>query len=145
MSDTNTIELSSTAPTTGDTLYVNGTDNADTILVRASSDPSGKAFVAALHGDDVERVNYTSNIDDLIVDAKGGDDTVILDDNRTKTLIYGGEGNDTFQIGQVFKSPRDVASAGIAPDDVFETIQTTRGWLSNGVSFQTTIDGGDGR
>src|SRR4029079_18368533 len=32
----------------------------------------------------------------------------------------------------------------IAPDDVFTTIEITRGWLSNGVTFGTTANGGEG-
>ena len=32
----------------------------------------------------------------------------------------------------------------IAPEDVFATIEITRGWLSNGVSVATTVNGGDG-
>ena len=131
-----------------DTLTVNGTEGADTFLLRASQYdyPVGVAFVAALHGDPVaqlERVNYNRNLEHLIVEARGGDDSITLDDNWALTTVLGGEGDDTFQIGQMFQSPRDALS-GLAPFDEFETTLTTRGYLSNGVSYATFIDGGDG-
>ena len=58
-------------------------------------------------------------------------------------MIIGGNGNDHFQIGQLFLSPRD-AAAGVAAGDIFATTLTTRGYLSNGVSYATAIDGGTG-
>ncbi len=66
-----------------------------------------------------------------------------MDDNWAETTISSGLGNDNFQVGQIFKSQRD-AAAGVAAKDVFETVQTTRGYLSNGVSFTTTLDGDAG-
>ena len=66
-------------------------------------------------------------------------------------------GNDKFQIGQVFQSPRDTAdlpadhvladfNAGLGLADRFRTILTTRGYLSNGngEGNPTTIYGGTG-
>ncbi|HUJ86770.1 MAG TPA: hypothetical protein VLX30_07975 [Burkholderiales bacterium] len=132
-----------------DLLTVNGTDAADNFLLRASANPEsqgGVAFIAALHGDpvaNVERVNYGHSLENLVLNAAGGDDTVTLDDNWAATTINGGDGNDTFQIGQIFKSPRD-AAANVAPNDVFQTTLTTRGYLSNGASYATTINGDDG-
>jgi hypothetical protein len=101
------------------------------------------AFVAALHGDPaayVERVNCNKNLEHLTVNAAAGDDTVTLDDNWAATTLNGGDGKDTFQIGQIFKSERD-AAAGIAPSDLFATLLTTRGYISNGISYDTTING----
>ncbi len=129
-----------------DQLIVNGTDDADNFLLRASQNPQGVAFVAALHGDpvaNVERINYNHSLEHLTVNAGGGDDKVTLDDNWALTSINGGDGNDIFQVGQIFKSPRD-AAAGVAASDVFETTLTTRGYLSNGVSYATTINGDGG-
>ncbi|MBI3896328.1 MAG: hypothetical protein HY313_10415 [Acidobacteria bacterium] len=55
------------------------------------------------------------------------------------------DGNDTVQIGQVFDADRTAGViTNIAEDDVFETIEITRGWLSNGVSVATTVNGGTG-
>lgn len=130
-----------------DELFLNGTEAADNLLLRASDDiTNGVAFVAALHGDpttDVERVNYDRKLEHLTVDTQAGDDRVTLDDNWTETTVRGGTGNDKFQVGQIFQSPRN-AAAGIAPQDKFETTATTRGFLSNGVNFTTTLDGGAG-
>src|SRR5207244_1810074 len=56
--------------------------------------------------------------------------------------------NDRAQIGQVFNSQRvgdfDTLVTGINPADAFGTLAITRGWLSNGISVATTINGGDG-
>ncbi|MBD2198648.1 MULTISPECIES: DUF4347 domain-containing protein [Calothrix] len=135
------------ADTLEDKLTVFGTSVADNFLLRAAEDRvNGVAFVAALHGNpfvDVERINYTLKLEKLNVNTQDGDDTVTLDDNWAETTISGGSGNDNFQVGQIFKSQRD-AAAGVAAKDVFETVQTTRGYLSNGVSFTTTLDGDAG-
>lgn len=132
--------------TFADTLIVNGTDQADSFLLRASSKleaNGGTAFVAALHGDPastVERVNYDHNLKVVELNLAGGNDSTALDDNWVPTTINGGLGDDHFQVGQIFKSTRDV-DAGVAAQDAFDTVQTTRGYLSNGVSFVTTING----
>src|SRR5260370_37500024 len=55
-----------------------------------------------------------------------------------------GEGNDLIQIGQLYQSRRTPDLAGVGPQDVFATIQTTQGWLSNGVSKPMTVNGGSG-
>ncbi len=148
----NLINVLDTGATGTDTLNVYGTDQADNFLLRAS-DPTVAnpiAFVAALHGDPhgdpatvLERINYNKNLENLVLDAAGGNDNMTLDDNWAKTTVLGGTGEDTFQVGQIFKTPRD-ANANIAsPNDYFQTTATTRGYLSNGVSYDTTIDGGD--
>jgi Ca2+-binding RTX toxin-like protein len=112
--------------------------------MRASSNPTGTAFVALLNTTTyTERINYSASINDLILNTGGGNDTVTMDDNRTYTLIQGGGGKDTFQVGQIYQSQRD-ANAGVAAGDVFATTLTTQGYLSNGVSFETTILGGAG-
>ena len=74
-------------------------------------------FVALLNAsapggafDRVERVNYDENINArLIVNGLGGNDKFVADDNSAITTLDGGDGNDTFQIGQVFGTPRDAA------------------------------------
>ncbi|HEV3085266.1 MAG TPA: hypothetical protein VGY66_36260, partial [Gemmataceae bacterium] len=136
-------------------LSVYGTSGDDTFLLRASNKAfnaanyqnGGVAFVAALHGSPataVERTNYNKNLEDLVVNTGDGNDSVTLDDNWAPTTIRGGNGNDTFQVGQVFQSARDAANANLAPDDEFATTLTTRGFLSNGVSYETSIYGGVG-
>ena len=133
-----------------DTLTIYGTDEADDVLLRASKhefEEGGVAFVAFLNGDphvDVERVNYSKNLEHLTVETLGGEDHITLDDNWTETTVLGGEGADHFQVGQIFKTERDAANANIAPFDEFETLQTTRGYLSNGVSYVTVLEGNGG-
>ena len=56
--------------------------------------------------------------------------------------LDGGEDNDTFQIGQVYKSER--VADDVATEDEFTTVLTTRGYLSSGVTFPTVIYGGTG-
>ena len=142
-----TVFDSGTATTETDTLAIYGSDVRDDFLLRASDKSSalgGVAFAAALHGDQVERVNYDERLENLIVDTAGGDDHVTLDDNWAKTTVRGGVGKDQFQVGQIFQSARDAAGSNIAGEDEFATVETTRGFLSNGVSNDTTIQGGSG-
>src|SRR5262249_23944885 len=77
-----------------------------------------------------------------------GDDHFAIDDTNTPITLYGGLGNDTFQVAQLFRSPRrDNSDAQISDnpfDDTFATIETTRGWLSNGINAPMTIEGGEG-
>ncbi|MBC8509085.1 MAG: tandem-95 repeat protein, partial [Chloroflexi bacterium] len=149
-----------------DKVIVNGTDENDTFLLRSrvwpdKYDPADEpdslpAFVALLTNDGttVERINYDQHINGrLRVNGFGGDDGFFVDDNASITTLDGGEGSDYFQFGQIFKSARVAHddpdtppdfSTGIAHDDVFATIETTRGFLSNGVSNPLTAMGGDG-
>ena len=132
---------------TSDELTIHGTDQADDFLLRASQNESaagGVAFVAQLNPSDrVERINYDKDLELLILETEDGNDTVTLDDNWAVTTIDGGAGEDSFQVGQIYKSERDAAAGVADPQDVFSTIETTRGFLSNGISNPTTIEGGD--
>src|SRR5262249_43994029 len=149
----NLINVFDTGSTGTDHLNIYGTSAADNFLLRAGKNAfnasdwtqGGVAFVAALQGSptDVERVNYNTNIEALVLNTEGGDDKVSLDDNWAPTTIYGGSGHNQFQVGQIFQTPRTHADSNVQdPNDVFDTIQTTRGYLSNGVSYATTINGG---
>ncbi|MFT5527480.1 MAG: hypothetical protein ACI9HK_005462, partial [Pirellulaceae bacterium] len=101
-----------------------------------SSDADGSRFV--------ERVNYNSDMNGgLTIYGRAGDDTFVLDENNVITTIFGDEGNDNFQVGQVFASLRD-ANAGLALEDQFDATLTTRGYLSNGISYSTNLFGGVG-
>ncbi len=60
-------------------------------------------------------------------------------------MINGGNGNDFFQIGQMFGSARvSGPTTGILTGDDIRTVHTTRGYLSRGISEETTINGGEG-
>ncbi|HYV59841.1 MAG TPA: hypothetical protein VFA62_07205, partial [Acidimicrobiia bacterium] len=136
-----------------DSLTIDGTEHPDVFLLRASTAQTGLAFVALVNGptpltpaatDPVERVDYDQNLESITVDGGNGDDQFFVDDTRAAITIDGGEGDDSFQVGQLYRSRRTPDLAGIAPQDVFATIDTTQGWLSNGVSRPMTIDGGIG-
>ena len=130
------IDVRDTGASGTNDLNIRGTAAADQLLLRRN-------FVASLHGADVERVNYDANINGtLTIDTLDGDDRIALDDNNAVTVINLGAGNDSAQVGQMFKSPREVPN--VAPGDEIDTIQTTRGYLSKGISRATTINGGDG-
>ena len=99
---------------------------------------------------DVERVNYSRNIElnsgingNLIVQGVGGRDEFYVDDNLAPTQLFGGSTANYFQFGQLYHSPRaDNIFAGIADiADEFQTVETTRGFLSNGNSFDLTAIG----
>src|SRR5205823_2868417 len=126
-----------------DSLTVTGSDDADVFLLRAATADNGLAFIALINGptpltpastDPVERVNYNQNLESIVVNGGNSDDQFYIDDTRAAITINGDEGNDFFQIGQLYKSRRTPQLAGIAPDDVYATIDTTQGWLSNGIS-----------
>ncbi|TMB63883.1 MAG: hypothetical protein E6J51_10410, partial [Chloroflexi bacterium] len=136
-----------------DALTTIGTDYPDVFLMRSSTGTNGLAFIALINGptpltpaatDPVERVNYNSNLESITVNGGNGDDQFYIDDTRSSITVNGGQGNDSFQVGQLYRSRRTPTLAGIAPEDVFATIDTTQGWLSNGVSFPMTINGGIG-
>ncbi|MEA3511025.1 MAG: hypothetical protein U9R51_06270, partial [Actinomycetota bacterium] len=117
-------------------LTVGGTSGDDQFLLRAG-------FVAALENETspgvfttAELVTYDVTINGgLTLNALAGDDHVAFDDNSTLTTVNGGTGADTFQVGQLFGTVNNVDTAFVS---------TTRGELSNGISFSTTINGGDG-
>ena len=125
-------------------LDIYGTDNedvGDNFLLRRN-------FVALLpSGGTAERVNYDyTQTRGLEVFGRRGDDHFTLDDNSVITTIDGGEGDDVFQVGQIFQSTREIPKIpATAADDVFDTVETTRGFLSNGISFDTSIYGDQGR
>ena len=138
-----------------DQLTVYGSDDlveTDLFLLRASTAENGLAFIAKINTDDlsqpnfpIERVNYDVNLEQMIVEARDGDDEFYIDDTRAAITINAGEGNDFFQVGQLYETRRTTALAGVTEADVFATIETTRGFLSNGVSDPMSIfgEGGD--
>ena len=119
-----------------DILNFDGTPDADILLLR-------QKFISQVKRDTSRTSYYDQGIERLSIYALAGDDSFYLDDNSAVTNIYGAEGNDSFQIGQMFGSARD-ANAGVAPGDEIITVQTTRGYLSRGVSYETTIYGASG-
>ncbi|MFU8842101.1 MAG: hypothetical protein ACNA8R_15550, partial [Nitriliruptoraceae bacterium] len=112
------------------------------------------AFVGLLHGTidqvqagaytAVERINYDAAINGrLEVFGMGGNDSFATDDNSAITTLDGGQGDDSFQIGQLYGTQRN-AAAGVSANDIFATIATTRGWLSAGNSAALVAQGGEG-
>src|SRR5687767_5401839 len=123
-------------------MVVFGTDGDDTLFFRphailAASTTGGTTTIG-------ERIDYGSDLNGgLTVFGRAGDDTFVLDDNSIVMTLFGDQGDDSFQVGQMFQGPRD-AYAGLAVEDQFETVLTTQGYLSNGVSYASTLYGGGG-
>ena len=147
------ISVSDTADDGVNELNVYGTDRNDVFLSRPhalSAIQVDPVTGLPVEGGGVERVDYDDSLlgGGMYVYGRRGDDTFVFDDNSMPMTVYGDAGNDTFQIGQVFESPRDGSNPnnGLNPEDYFPTIPVTTGsgFLSNGVSFPTTIYGGDG-
>ncbi len=156
------INLFDSGLSTDDSSIVFGTEASDMFLMRAAVALDGLAFVAMikpavrpleLEGDDrplppeqtlfdVERINYRDTLDSMQIFALEGDDVFGIDDTRLNMEIYGGEGEEFFQIGQLYKSRRN-AVAGVPYADAFTTLETTRGYLSNGISKAMKIYGGE--
>ncbi|MDN3722365.1 hypothetical protein QW131_31955 [Roseibium salinum] len=94
---------------------------------------------------EVERINYDSNINGrLSVFGLGGNDYFASDDTSAIMTLDGGEGNDGFQIGQLFGSKRTTLGANLGPADIFATLSTTAGELSRGISLPMVAVGGSG-
>ena len=126
-------------------LFVNGTESADVFLLRSG-------VVAALNGPltgttgiqksfaGAELITYDNKINaGLAVNGLAGNDVFALDDNSTSTVINGGAGDDSFFVGQMYGDT-------VLFDGEFGAVltDTTRGQLTNGVSYATTINGGTG-
>ncbi len=122
-----------------DRLTINGTEDDNTFLSRAN-------FVSHIQDSDstaYERIDYDSSINArLRINGLGGDDTFYSDDNATITTIDGGEGKDTFQFGQLYGAER-TSPEYVASGDEIETVLTTLGYLSIGISYPTTVYGGE--
>lgn len=133
--------------TMGDALIINGTKFEDKILIRASKNDLG--FVAlipdnnsnnSVKNENIERVNFSKNIDYVQVDAGDGDDSINIDGTVTDMVVNGGAGDDSFQVGQLYNSERIASSTThITNDDAFETVHTTDGYVSNGVNLGTSL------
>ena len=135
-----------------DTQTINGTQ------LGVSNNASGKDmflsranFIALLSpntgpGDlfsEVERINYTDASNGRVtVTGLSGDDRFYSDDNSAIMTLDGGDGRDFFQVGQMFG--RDRIAPDVAVGDEIDTVHTTVGYLSRGVSFATTVYGGEG-
>ena len=143
----------------GDALIVNGTNYNDKLLIRASD--KGVGFVALMPNNDnanavkntnIERVNFSAKSDFVQVNMGDGNDSVSVDGTLTDVAINGGAGNDSFQIGQLYQSERTAKvsdedkGAQIAANDVFKTVKTTDGYVSDGVGAGTslTLNGEEG-
>jgi len=137
-----------------DRLTVNGTDFDDLFLLRKtqyienSTTPVAEqfdGFVASINRDGaLERVDY-DGIDRIVVNGQQGNDEFAVDDVGGSTELNGGGGRDLFKVGQIYKTPR-INTGGedstIVIGDYFDTIETTRGWLSNGIDQPMTINAG---
>ncbi len=165
---TRQVTVSDSGSGDADTMTVVGTSAADVFLLRAASTQPGQTatngFVAKLaSGDNVDRYDYDDSIEDLEVDGALSGDTFALDDNAAATHIVGGQGDDIVQVGQVFgladcdgNGTAEGACAvgadldsirgsavGVDAADTFATTVITRGHLSNGVTHDLVVDGGD--
>ena len=130
-------------------LAVNGSAAGDTFLMRRRliallSDPVAGSFTHA------EKVTYTDGINGgLLVNGLAGDDTFAFDDNASLMTVNGGSGNDSFRVGQLYTSYTSGVEFGLPtsqtdPAYAASFFAATRGWLSNGVSYATTMNGGSG-
>ena len=119
------------------TLTINGTPTADQFLFRAGLVASLTGLAAGAYSH-AELVHYDGQITGgLTVNGLEGDDGFAFDDNSAATTVNGGAGADSFQVGQLFGRPELFLTS-------VDLTTTTRGDLSNGVSFATTLNGGEG-
>ena len=131
-------------------LIVWGSTGDDQLLLRRdlitllNTPLAGGAFANA------EIVSYDNGIDSLVINTMAGDDHVAFDDVTAATTVNGGDGADTFQVGQLYSDSCAADSFGgtntcFDPRFVPPTlVDSTQGMVSNGVSQVTTINGGNG-
>jgi len=159
------------APDDGvDTLTINGTVNGDVFLLRehfvALLTKNGSVEADGRPGfeTEVQRINYDRTVNGrLTVNGGLGDDEFYMDDNSAITTLDGGQGKDLFQIGQVlgtnpngydYADPNRIDDVRVVANDVdnidltsdsddIALTQITRGWLSRGASYATTVFGGE--
>ncbi len=137
------------------TLMGTGTAAGDTVLFRARCDdapapscetdsgPAERGFVALLTpAQSVDRVDYDDTITQVQFDGLGGANQFVLDDVAAPLVVDGGPDTDAFQVGQIFENDRQPTA--VADGDEVRTRLTTRGFMSLGVSHETTLNGGDG-
>ncbi len=150
------IEVLDTGTSGVDALAVSGTDESDDLFLlrRIESIPgftsTGPAFVtllatgpAGIVPGALQRVNYDTGVDELAVQALDGDDRFLVDATTVPATLLGGDGADSFTLGQIYGSER-TASVVDTPTDAFPTTGTTRGWVSQGPIQPLTAEGGDG-
>jgi hypothetical protein len=138
----------------------------DIFLLRAAAylpneTASRPGYVAMLHGTvdpyqdvifgnedsvEVQRISYDDGLNGrLTVEGLGGNDAFFSDDVTVIATLDGGEGDDTFQIGQIFGANRTFEDGNLLPQDEFPDLKpTTRGWLSQGSSAPLLVQGGTG-
>ncbi|OWV08321.1 calcium-binding protein [Fibrobacter sp. UWH3] len=137
----------------GDSMTIDGTVEADDMLVRAST--AGLGFVAKLPSKkdaQIERVNFwnvgggDTGLENIAINTGAGDDKIAIDGTLSTISIDAGAGNDTITVGQQFESERntDKDHSNVLPNDAFTTTKTTQGYLSAGVQHSTSIVGGEG-
>ncbi len=126
-------------------LVVNGSAGNDTFLLRKGLvAPAVEPLVGRLVPA-AEKVTYTDGVNGgVLVNGLDGDDAFALDDNSSSMTIDGGNGNDIFQVGQLFTAYHQTAGLDESTVPSTDFADTTRGLLSKGVSNPTTINGGSG-
>ena len=108
-----------------DVLTVNGTSSSDSLLVTAAQVSSETP--------DPPQVDYTG-IEDVVVDAGGGDDTITIDGSQT--TILGGAGSDTIVV--LANGPDGLLLDGQEGPDSYEV---TFGNLQGPVTIAESMDG----
>ena len=127
-------------------LNVRGSDNNDTILIENRPGAAGRVNVRF---GTLDPISFAKNEFDLVVvDARGGNDTITVTATEISTSILGGTGNDRITGG----SGRDTIEGGDGNDTISGGSGDTVNVLSGGIGNDTitggqgndVIDGGEG-
>ena len=131
----------------GNTITVRGDDTSDLILIDVrSTNAGGKELRVEINGDVQHR--DLAGITRIAVEGRGGDDTIVVDDDVVRGIyINGGIGNDTITGGagaDTIKGGRgaDAINAGRG-NDLVEGNQGND--VLSGEDGNDRLDGGDGR
>src|SRR5262249_46879036 len=122
---------------------------SNTFLLRAGAGALDFAFIASINlAGNVERINYDETLDAITLYGGQQGDKYFIDDTKAHIDIFAGgaagtNAHNSFQIGQLYQSQRTHDFANVDNADQFNTLLTTKGWLSNGISSTMSIHGGD--
>ncbi|HWS57763.1 MAG TPA: hypothetical protein VN257_04430, partial [Actinotalea sp.] len=144
-------------------LGVGGSAGNDTFLLRRGmiAQLSDKAPSGLFQ--DAEIVTYGPTITGgVVLDGREGNDTFAFDDTSSILTVLGGTGDDAFRFGQLYTdyaapapTPGSVQehlgfgdfalpTSEAAPDFPGAFFDSSRGWLTNGVSYTAYVYGGEG-
>lgn len=125
-------------------LSIGGTPRNDTFIMRPGSVAMVNYTAQRATGEIGvrEMVYYTQRINGgVTVNGYEGNDVFVCDGTSATMTLNGWEGDDTFIVGQLLGSKRNDSNTL----EMYHTVVTPHGWLSDGCNYPLTANGGIGK